>query len=79
MNPHTLHFKSKPRQKKNPSIELRSEWWKRVRTVIIKVILAIALIFFTIYSFVSCTAAPPGKEDKPKLIYSSPSGVKSQI
>lgn len=77
MNPHTLHFESRPRQKKNPFIVSRSESWKRVLTIIIKVILAFALIFLTIYSFISCSAAPPGKEEaKPTLLYISPSGEK---
>ena len=75
MNPTHNSFSSRPRQKKNPFIAARSESWKRVQTVIIKVMCAFVLIFLTFYSFVGCAAAPP-EEKKPTLIYSSPSGEK---
>ena len=79
MNPTHNSFSYKPRQKKNPFIKSRSESWKRVQTVIIKVICAIALIFLTIYSFIGCAAAPPREVGEPMLMYTSSSGEKLYI
>lgn len=79
MNPTHNSFSSRPRQKKNPFIAARSESWKRVQTVIIKVICAFVLIFLTFYSFVGCAAAPPEENNKPTLMYTSPSGEKMYL